>query len=71
METSYQATLTERCKEVATLELKLEKERQRVEGYKQAMASNRLQLIEERKKLKLVNPHLGPLLALAFAVMCI
>lgn len=58
MEASYRETLTERCKAVATLELELEKERQRVEGYRRAMASHRQLLMEERKTLQLVNPCL-------------
>lgn len=61
MEAGYQQTLTERCKAVATLELELEKERQRVKGYKQAMASYTQQLMEQRKKLQLVNPCLRSL----------
>ncbi|CAG12866.1 unnamed protein product [Tetraodon nigroviridis] len=49
MEASYRGTLTERCKAVATLELELEKERQRVEGYRRAMASHSQLLMEGRK----------------------
>lgn len=60
MEANYRETLTERCKAVATLELELEKERQRVKGYKQAMASHSQLLMEQRKKLQLVNPCLRP-----------
>lgn len=59
MEANYRETLTERCKEVAKLQLELEKERQRVEGYREAMASHSQQLMEKHKKLNLVNPCLG------------
>lgn len=59
MEASYRETLTERCKKEATLQLELEKERQRVKGYQEAMASHSQQLIEKHKKLQLVNPCLG------------
>lgn len=55
MEAQYRETLTERCKEVAALELELEKERQRVKGYKQALVSQSQQLMEERKQLQQVK----------------
>lgn len=61
MEASYRETLTERCKAVATLQLELEKERQRVKGYQKAMVSHNQQLMEKHKKLQLVNPCLGSL----------
>lgn len=55
MEAHYRETLTERCKAVAALELELEKERQRVKGYKQALVSQSKQLMEERKQLQQVK----------------
>lgn len=59
MEASYRETLTERCKAVATLQLELEKERQKVKGYQEAMVSHSQQLMEKHKKLQQVNPYLG------------
>lgn len=59
MDANYRETLTERCKEVAKLQLELEKERQRVEIYQKAMASHSQQLMEKHQKLNLVNPCLG------------
>lgn len=61
MEASYRETLKQRCTALATVELELEKERQRVESYKQAMASHSHMVMEQRKKLNLVNPCLRPL----------
>lgn len=55
LEARYKETLTERRRAVATLELQLEKERQRVSGYKQAIASQSQHLMEERKKLQKVK----------------
>ncbi|XP_068614488.1 coiled-coil domain-containing protein 127-like isoform X2 [Brachionichthys hirsutus] len=52
MEAQYRETLTERRRVAATLELKLETERQRVKGYKQAIISQSHQLMEERKQLQ-------------------
>ncbi|KAF0045115.1 hypothetical protein F2P81_001644 [Scophthalmus maximus] len=52
MEARYRETLTERRKAAAVLELELEKEKQRVKGYKQAMVSQSQQLTEERKRLQ-------------------
>lgn len=51
MEAKYQETLSERRKAAAFLELELEKERQRVKGYKQALVSQSQNLMEERKQL--------------------
>nr|XP_046255562.1 coiled-coil domain-containing protein 127a [Scatophagus argus] len=52
MEARYRETLTEQHRAVATLELALEKERQRVRGYRQALVSQSQQLMEERKQLQ-------------------
>lgn len=52
MEARYRETLTERQRAAATLELELEKARQRVQGYKQALISQSQQLMEERKQLE-------------------
>ncbi|XP_070690710.1 coiled-coil domain-containing protein 127-like [Pempheris klunzingeri] len=52
MEARYRETLTERHRAAALLELELEKEKQRVKGYKQALASQSYQLMEERKQLQ-------------------
>ncbi|XP_041845131.1 coiled-coil domain-containing protein 127-like [Melanotaenia boesemani] len=52
MEAHYRETLTERSRVAATLELELEKEQQRVKGYKQALISQTRQLMEERKRLE-------------------
>ncbi|KAM8869672.1 coiled-coil domain-containing protein 127-like [Spinachia spinachia] len=51
MEAQYRDTLTETRRAAATLELQLEKERQRVKGYKQAMLSHSQRLQEEQKCL--------------------
>ncbi|XP_077578021.1 coiled-coil domain-containing protein 127-like [Stigmatopora nigra] len=52
MESRYEETLTERRKAVASLEVELEKERERVKGYKHAMISQSHHLVEERKRLQ-------------------
>ncbi|XP_029927723.1 coiled-coil domain-containing protein 127 isoform X2 [Myripristis murdjan] len=52
MEARYRDTLTERRRTAAMLELELEKERQRVKGYKQALVSQSQQLMMERKQLQ-------------------
>ncbi|KAG9355755.1 hypothetical protein JZ751_000593 [Albula glossodonta] len=52
LEMKYRETLTENRRTVAHLELELEKERQRVQGYRQALASQSQQLLEERQKLQ-------------------
>uniref|UniRef100_A0A672FUA0 Coiled-coil domain containing 127a n=1 Tax=Salarias fasciatus TaxID=181472 RepID=A0A672FUA0_SALFA len=52
LEARYRETLKERSRTAAMLELELEKEKQRVKGYKQAMASQSHQLMEERKQLQ-------------------
>ncbi|XP_037533052.1 coiled-coil domain-containing protein 127 [Nematolebias whitei] len=52
MEARYRDTLTESSRTVATLELELEKERQRVKGYQQALVSHTQHLIQERKQLE-------------------
>ncbi|KAG7474304.1 hypothetical protein JOB18_006008 [Solea senegalensis] len=52
MEAQYRETLTERSKTVATLELQLEKESQRVKGYREAMISQNQQLMKQRKQLQ-------------------
>ncbi|XP_056142620.1 coiled-coil domain-containing protein 127-like isoform X2 [Lampris incognitus] len=52
LETRYRQTLTEGRRAAALLELELEKERQRVKGYKQALVSQSQQLMEERKQLR-------------------
>lgn len=51
MEAQYRETLTERRRAAAFLELELEKERQRVKGYKQALVSQSQNMMEERKQL--------------------
>ncbi|KAG5842450.1 hypothetical protein ANANG_G00177770 [Anguilla anguilla] len=48
----YRETLTESRRAAAHLELELEKERQRVQGYRQALASQSQQLLEERRGLQ-------------------
>lgn len=60
LEERYKETLTESRRARATLELQLEKERQRVIGFKQAMASQRQHLMEERKQLQKVKPYIVP-----------
>lgn len=52
MEARYGGSLTEVRRATALLEIEVEKERQKVEGYKQAMLSQRQLMMEERKKLK-------------------
>ncbi|KAJ8268342.1 hypothetical protein COCON_G00135140 [Conger conger] len=52
LEVKYKETLTENRRTVAHLELELEKERQRVQGYRQALASQSQQLLEERRGLQ-------------------
>ncbi|KAJ8013228.1 hypothetical protein DPEC_G00051090 [Dallia pectoralis] len=53
LEMKYRDTLTENRRAAANLELDLEKERQRVEGYRQALKSQNQRVMEERKKLQL------------------
>lgn len=69
LEARYKETLTERRRAVASLELQLEKERQRVSGYKQALASQSQHLVDERKKLQKVNCCLINL-ALNIVLLC-
>ncbi|XP_008430256.1 coiled-coil domain-containing protein 127 [Poecilia reticulata] len=52
MEARYRDTLTESRRAVATLELEVEKEQQRVKGYQQALVSHSQHLIQERKRLE-------------------
>lgn len=51
LELKYKDTLTENRRTTALLELELEKARQRVEGYKKALASQSQHLLKERKQL--------------------
>ncbi|XP_043117524.1 coiled-coil domain-containing protein 127a [Puntigrus tetrazona] len=51
LELKYRETLTENRRTAAHLEVELEKERQRVQGYKKALISQSQQLMEERKQL--------------------
>lgn len=51
LELKYRETLTENRRTAAHLEIELEKERQRVQGYRKALISQSQQLIEERKQL--------------------
>ncbi|KAL0963541.1 hypothetical protein UPYG_G00307740 [Umbra pygmaea] len=51
LEMKYRDTLTENRRAAAILELDLEKERQRVQGYRQALISQSQQVKEERKNL--------------------
>ncbi|XP_037836001.1 coiled-coil domain-containing protein 127 isoform X2 [Kryptolebias marmoratus] len=51
MEARFRDTLIESRRAVAALELDLEKERQRVKGYQQALVSHTQHLIQERKQL--------------------
>ncbi|XP_028297135.1 coiled-coil domain-containing protein 127-like [Gouania willdenowi] len=53
LEAHYRDTLIERNKTVAAMELELEKEKQRVKGYQQAMSSMRQQHVEKLKQLKM------------------
>ena len=55
MEKKYGHSLTEARKAAALLEIQVETERQRVEGYKKAMQSHRLQIMDEKKHLKQVK----------------
>ncbi|KAL7840300.1 hypothetical protein AOLI_G00256230 [Acnodon oligacanthus] len=52
LELKYKDTLTENRRTAALLELELEKERQRVQGYRKALVSQSQQLLEERKQLQ-------------------
>lgn len=52
LEMKYRDTLTENRRAAAILELELEKERQRVQGYRQALISQSQQVMEERKQLQ-------------------
>ncbi|KAJ8395297.1 hypothetical protein AAFF_G00034990 [Aldrovandia affinis] len=52
LEMKYKETLTENRRTVAHLELELEKERQRVQGYRQALSSQGQKLLEERQGLQ-------------------
>ncbi|XP_010878753.2 coiled-coil domain-containing protein 127a isoform X2 [Esox lucius] len=53
LEMKYRHALTESQRAAAVLELELEKERQRVEGYRQALVSQSQRVTDERKKLQL------------------
>lgn len=52
LEDKYRQTLTESRRAAALLELQLEKERQRVQGYRQALVSQSQQLMEDRQQLQ-------------------
>ncbi|XP_052003201.1 coiled-coil domain-containing protein 127-like [Xyrauchen texanus] len=52
LEMKYRVTLTENRRTVAHLEVELEKERRRVQGYRNALISQSQQLMEERKQLQ-------------------
>ncbi|KAJ8291063.1 hypothetical protein GJAV_G00020960 [Gymnothorax javanicus] len=52
LELNYREALTESRQAAARVELQLEKERQRVQGYRQAYLSQSQQLLEERKVLE-------------------
>ncbi|KAI4873121.1 hypothetical protein NFI96_015543 [Prochilodus magdalenae] len=52
LELKYKDTLTENRRTAALLELELEKERQRVQGYRKALVSQSQHLLEERKQLQ-------------------
>lgn len=52
LELKYREMLTENQRTAAHLELELEKERQRVQGYRKALISHSQQLMEERKHLQ-------------------
>lgn len=58
LETKYRHSLTESRRDAAVLELELEKERQRVQGYRQALASQSRRLTEERDGLRLERDRL-------------
>ncbi|XP_010871790.1 coiled-coil domain-containing protein 127b [Esox lucius] len=51
MDRKYKETLRENRQETIHLELELEKEKNRAEGYRQAIASQSQQLMEERRRL--------------------
>ncbi|KAL0961945.1 hypothetical protein UPYG_G00333750 [Umbra pygmaea] len=51
MEMKYKETLRENRREMVQLELELEKEKMRAQGYRQAIASQSQQLMEERRRL--------------------
>lgn len=51
MELKYKDTLRENRRETVHLELELEKEKNRVQGYRQAIASQSQQLMEECRRL--------------------
>uniref|UniRef100_A0A672NTY3 Coiled-coil domain containing 127b n=1 Tax=Sinocyclocheilus grahami TaxID=75366 RepID=A0A672NTY3_SINGR len=53
LDVKYRQTLSENHRETAQLELDLEKEKQRVLGYRQALASQSRQLGEERRGMRL------------------
>ena len=55
MEKKYGHSLIEVRRAAALLEIQVETEKQRVEGYKKAMQSHRLQMMDEKKHLKQVN----------------
>ncbi|XP_067112201.1 coiled-coil domain-containing protein 127-like [Osmerus mordax] len=52
LEKKYRATLRETRKETVQLELELEREKNRAQGYRQAMASQNQQLRETRQRLR-------------------
>lgn len=58
LELKYRDTLTENHRTAAHLELELEKERQRVQGYRKALISQSQQVMEERKQLQQERQHL-------------
>lgn len=51
LELKYRQSMAENRKETVQLELELERERRRVQGFKQALASQSQQLMEERRGL--------------------
>lgn len=53
LDVKYRQTLSENRRETVQLELDLEKEKQRAQGYRQAMASQSQKLQEERRELSL------------------
>ncbi|KAI1894225.1 hypothetical protein AGOR_G00113630 [Albula goreensis] len=52
LDAKYREAVTECCQEAARMELELERERQRVKGYRQALHSQGQQVLEERKQLQ-------------------
>ncbi|XP_036395342.1 coiled-coil domain-containing protein 127a [Megalops cyprinoides] len=52
LERKYRESLAESRRTAAHVELELEKERQRVQGYRQALQSQSQQLLEERKQMQ-------------------